>query len=131
MTDHSNEHQPLQHEMTTNYLTAMRIKEERINRNITQQSMAEQLHMDISIYSRLENGKIEISIARLETVAAINKVPVVVLLPPNMQGTVNINHGTAIINGNGTFNQILDQNQFAKSIDSIFKELEFLKNNLK
>lgn len=116
--------------MTTNYLTAMRIKEERINRNITQQSMAEQLHMDISIYSRLENGKIEISIARLEAVAAINKVPVVVLLPPNMQGTVNINHGTAIINGNGTFNQILDQNQFAKSIDSIFKELESLKNSI-
>lgn len=100
MTDNNNEPLLEHQEMTTNYLTAMRIKEERINRNITQQNMADALHMDVSTYSRLENGKIEISIARLEEIAAVYKVPVVVLLPINLHGTININNGNYYCLGN-------------------------------
>jgi transcriptional regulator with XRE-family HTH domain len=51
------------HEMNTNQLTANRIKEERIKLNYAQQAVADYLGMDISNYSRLENGKLEITIS--------------------------------------------------------------------
>ena len=67
------------HEMNTNQLTANRIKEERIKLNYAQQAVADYLGMDISNYSRLENGKLEITISKLEAIAEFFKIPVFVL----------------------------------------------------
>ena len=124
----SDQNQP---DMTTNQQTAIRIREERLKQNITQQAIADHLGIDISSYSRLENGTVEITITRLEAIAEFFKVPAIKLIPSANSNIYHINNCLGVNNGNGTFNQILDQNQFAKSIDSIFKELEFLKNNLK
>ena len=61
------------HEMNTNQLTAKRIKEERIKLNYAQQAVADYLGMDISNYSRLENGKLEITISKLKPLLSFLK----------------------------------------------------------
>lgn len=89
--------------MNTNQLTAIRIKEERNRLNYSQQAVADYLKMDISTYSRLENGKIEITIAKLEAIAEFFNVPIVSLLPSPIQNNY-LSNGSAIIQGNGTIN---------------------------
>ncbi len=117
--------------MNTNQLTAIRIKEERLKLNYTQQSVADHLGMDISNYSRLENGKYEITIAKLEAIAEFFKVPVVHLLPNNLLGSININNGTAIINGNGTFNNTnIDTKGLHNSLEHIIEVIQRIKTGL-
>ena len=100
MSDQNNTNQHHDQDMTTNQQTAIRIREERLRQNITQQAVAEYLGIDISSYSRLENGTVEITISRLEAIAEYFKVSVVTLLPPNLQATVNINNGNYYCLGN-------------------------------
>jgi transcriptional regulator with XRE-family HTH domain len=115
-------------DMNTNQLTGIRIKEERLRLNYSQQALADHLGMDISNYSRLENGKIEITIAKLEAIAEFFKVPLVRLLPINMQGSVNINNGTAIINGNSTMNHT---NINTQDLNAFFEKIVTLIQNFK
>lgn len=103
MTDTYSEPNTSDHKMNTNQLTATRIKEERLRLNYTQQSVADHLGMNISNYSRLENGKYEITIAKLEAIAEFFNVPIVSLLPSPIQNNY-LSNGSAIIQGNGTIN---------------------------
>jgi transcriptional regulator with XRE-family HTH domain len=80
-------------DMNTNQLTAIRIKEERMRLNYSQQAIADHLGMDISNYSRLENGKVEITISKLEAIAEFFKVPMVNFLPNSLYGSINISNG--------------------------------------
>jgi transcriptional regulator with XRE-family HTH domain len=93
MTDTYSEPNTSDHNMNTNQLTATRIKEERLRLNYTQQAVADHLGMNISNYSRLENGKYEITIAKLEAIAEFFKVPVINFLPTSLQGSINITNG--------------------------------------
>lgn len=79
--------------MNTNQLTAIRIKEERLRLNYSQQALADHLGMDISNYSRLENGKIEITIGKLEAIAEFFKVPIIFFIP-NQTSNITINNGS-------------------------------------
>ena len=119
------------HEMNTNQLTAYRIKEERLRLNYSQQAVADYLSMDISNYSRLENGKLEITISKLEAIAEFFKIPIVNLLPSNLLSTVNINNGTALINGNGTIsNTSFDQNISHEFMEKLIMVLQKIKNEI-
>ncbi len=131
MTDTYSEPNTSDHKMNTNQLTATRIKEERLRLNYTQQSVADHLGMNISNYSRLENGKYEITIAKLEAIAEFFKVPLVNLINSTTSNNYHFNNCIGVNNGHGTLNQTFDQTQFTKSIELIFKELENLKNSLK
>lgn len=79
--------------MTTNQLTAVRIREERIKLNYSQLAVAEHLGMDISNYSRLENGKVEITLTKLESIAEFFKVSLILLLPEIHHKAVNVTNG--------------------------------------
>lgn len=118
------------HDMNTNQLTAIKIKDERIRLNYTQQTVADHLGMDISNYSRLENGKVEITISKLEAIAEFFKVPLVSLLPINIQGSVNINNGNYSFNGNMIHNDYTNTdllNTLQNTINSIQQSIEKLK----
>ena len=108
MSDQNNTNQHHHQDMTTNQQTAIRIREERLRQNITQQAVAEYLGIDISTYSRLENGTVEITISRLEAIAEYFKVPVVTLLPANLNSsnTYYIENSNNSLNGNGNYNNI-------------------------
>ncbi len=80
-------------DMNTNQLTAIRIKEERMRMNYSQQAVADHLGMDISNYSRLENGKVEITIGKLEAIAEFFKVPIIFFIP-NQTSNITINNGS-------------------------------------
>lgn len=88
-------------DMNTNQLTGIRIKEERLRLNYSQQALADHLGMDISNYSRLENGKIEITIAKLEAIAEFFKVPLIFLIP-NQNSNITINNGSYGNNNSST-----------------------------
>ncbi len=87
----SDQNQP---DMTTNQQTAIRIREERLKQNITQQAIADHLGIDISSYSRLENGAVEITITRLEAIAEFFKVPIIVFIPNSNVANITINNGS-------------------------------------
>lgn len=93
MTDSSIFSDKNANDMNTNQLTAIRIKEERMRLNYSQQAVADHLGMDISNYSRLENGKVEISISKLEAIAEFFKVPIIFFIP-NQTSNITINNGS-------------------------------------
>lgn len=102
MNDTYSESNTSDHNMNTNQLTATRIKEERLRLNYTQQAVADHLGMNISNYSRLENGKYEITIAKLEAIAEFFKVPLINLLPNNLSKSIFTVGNNNIVNENGT-----------------------------
>lgn len=111
----SDQNQP---DMTTNQQTAIRIREERLKQNITQQAIADHLGIDISSYSRLENGTVEITITRLEAIAEFFKVPAVTFLPSSFQnsGTFIIENSPNSVNGNGNYNNIVESSPELKKL---------------
>ncbi len=83
--------------MKINQLTAIRIKVLRIQLGFSAEVVAAELKIDKSKYSRLENGKVEITITRLTHIAQVLKVPVVDLLPyQDIQQSNNINADPAL-----------------------------------
>ncbi|MCB9309918.1 MAG: helix-turn-helix transcriptional regulator [Lewinellaceae bacterium] len=111
--------------LTTNQLIAIRIKEERMRHNLSQQVIADHLGMDISNYSRLENGKVEITIAKLEAIAEFFKIPITVLIP-HRSDNITIyngsygNHSTLIHN----YSDQNVQNSLKTVIDLLKKHLK-------
>ena len=82
--------------MKINQLTAIRIKVLRIQLGFSAEVVAAELKIDKSNYSRLENGKVEITITRLTHIAQVLKVPVVDLLPYQDIQQSNINADPAL-----------------------------------
>lgn len=131
MTDHTSFTDENIQDMNTNQLTAIRIKEERTRLNYSQQAVADHLKMDISNYSRLENGKIEITIAKLEAIAEFLRVPIVTLIPNINANQYNINHGTALVNNNnGNLTQIIDLENFERSLRTILSNIENINKSI-
>jgi len=112
------------HEMNTNQLTANRIKEERIKLNYAQQAVADYLGMDISNYSRLENGKLEITISKLEAIAEFFKIPVVVLIPNGTTSNITINNGSYGNNNSSTMVHNYSDADIQKSLKMVIELLQ-------
>jgi transcriptional regulator with XRE-family HTH domain len=94
--------------MDINQLTAEKVKEFRLKLNYSAAEVAKELGIDKANYSRLENGKTEITLKKLEILAMLFKVPVQALLTDkeNKQN-VSITHGEhAFINNGENINMI-------------------------
>jgi transcriptional regulator with XRE-family HTH domain len=80
--------------MDINQLTAERIKEIRTSLGITAKSVSNKLGIAESNYSQMENGKVQITLNRLEIIANIFNVPVDSLIVSERSNqTINISHG--------------------------------------
>lgn len=107
--------------MNINQLTANKIRETRQKLQLSAEHVAHELQIDKSNYSKLENGKVEINMNRLQELANIFKVPITKLMPFNDQNVYNINHG------NYSFNEHLIHNQISPElIDFLQKTAETL-----
>lgn len=61
--------------------------------------MADDLGITIGSYSAIENGKVKITLERLQHIADILQTPMIALLPEDVLFyTVNASHGTHAIN---------------------------------
>lgn len=86
--------------MDINKKTASKIKELRTNMGFTSEYVAQELNLAKSNYSQMENGKVEISISRLQALADIFKVPLNALLPVSEKTTIQVTNGdNSPING--------------------------------
>lgn len=82
--------------MNLNELTASKIKDIRKNLGYTTEAMAKDLGISKTAYSQMENGKVEITLSRIEMIAKIYNIPVDEIIP--------ITSNNQVINGNGWSN---------------------------
>ncbi len=128
MTDTYSEPNTTDDIMNTNQLTAIRIKEERLRLNYSQQSVADHLGMNISNYSRLENGKYEITIAKLEAIAEFFKVPFIILIPNQTTSNISINNGSY---GNNNTSTMIHNYSDTEMQNSLKLVIELLQSQIK
>lgn len=112
--------------MNINQLTAHKIKELRLKLNLHADAVASELQIDKSNYSKLENRRVEITIAKLEAVAKVLKVPIAALLPISPSSNVNINNGDYSCNGT----LINNYNNDPKLIESLQSAVDILHGSL-
>lgn len=79
--------------MDLNKLSAAKIREIRLGLGITAESVANDLGIAKANYSRLENGKVEISLNRIEALSKIFKVPLQSFLPAQGTQTIQVTNG--------------------------------------
>jgi|JI10StandDraft_1071094.scaffolds.fasta_scaffold19827_7 transcriptional regulator with XRE-family HTH domain len=79
--------------MDINQLCALRIKEIRTEMGLTCQAMADDLGLTIGSYSAIENGKVKITIDRLQQIAKVLQKPMIIFLPSSaLSYTFNVSH---------------------------------------
>lgn len=89
------------------------IKELRKKKGLTQQDLAEYLNLDVTSISKLENGKIDISLSKLELISTKFEMSVLELLAyPNK----------VVVNDND-----MQSEQLKKLKEKVFECLEILK----
>jgi transcriptional regulator with XRE-family HTH domain len=112
--------------LTINKEIGNRIKLARISKNLSQDSVAEDLGISVSAYSNMERGAVDITVARVIQVAEILKINWLLLISAQQLKTTS----------DVTIPQ-LDQNQlFLSQNDSvnyrnILKEIDVLKQEIK
>lgn len=79
--------------MDINELTAQKIKDFRLKLNYKAEEVARELGMDRANYSKLENGKTEITMKKLHVIANFFKVPIQSLINSNASQNISITHG--------------------------------------
>lgn len=106
-------------DMNMNELIASKIKETRVELGYSCEYMANKLGISKGAYSNMENGKIEISITRLELLSKAFQIPIETFLPNN-------NSVTQISNGSGNNINVIHQNILP--LDEIEKIKDALRN---
>jgi len=76
-------------ESGVNFILRSRIREERQKAHLPQNYMAYELGRTLVAYNRLENGRIQISVNDLVTIANILRIAVVNLMPPDPNAKSN------------------------------------------
>lgn len=97
--------------MNLNNLIASNIKDVRLENGFSCEFVANQLGISKGAYSNMENGKVEITVARLENVAAIFNVPMEKLIPLKKAITQISNGSGYNVSQEGPCN-IINQNNF-------------------
>lgn len=110
--------------MNINQLTAIKIKEIRSKTGLTADAVAKSLEISRGAYSQMENGKVEITLTRLEALAQIFNVSVAEIIPVtnnpqtfNGNNSINGNHNT-----NTTLNNFFSNNE--ESLEAIMKVIK-------
>lgn len=121
--------------MNINELTANKIKELRRSIGFSAESVASDLGISKTALSQLENGKVEITLTRLESLSKVFNIPLENFLPSgNGSQTIQIANGEHSQNvqhqNNNNDPQLI--NAIQTSITALQKSLELLqeKNNL-
>lgn len=116
--------------MDLNKLTAVKIKETRKKLGLTAEAVAQDLGISSGAYSRLENGHIEISMSKLETLAEVMKVHFVDLIPVT-SGNNQVSNGSGDNNFNTGPYYNFTRNHFSSKEDTNSYIIETLTNLIK
>lgn len=116
--------------MDINSLTAAKIKEIRKKLGLTAESVAADIGITKSSYSRLENGQTELTLLKVETLAKLFHISISDLIP-GFGGNHQVSHGSG---GNFVANSNMTNNFFAGKDDAtsyIVETLTGIINDLK
>jgi transcriptional regulator with XRE-family HTH domain len=101
--------------MNINELTAIKIKELRRSIGFSAESVASDLGISKTALSQLENGKVEITLTRLESLSKVFNIPLENFLPSgNGTQTIQITHGE-----NSPYVQHINNNNDPQLINAI------------
>ncbi len=117
--------------MDLNALTATKIKALRNQKGYKAEVVAQELEMSKAAYSQLENGKIDITLAKLQKIADYFSVPITAILHENSGANFHIEKiENSTINGtqinNYTDKELL--NAVGQSIDTMHNVMDWMKN---
>jgi transcriptional regulator with XRE-family HTH domain len=101
-----------------NSKTAVKIKEARIAKNISQNAIAKKLNMSDSAYSRLENGEVQITLTQIEKISQELSISITELLSLAVTETNNFTNSN-IIAQRGNINFSLTMEDLEKIITLI------------
>ena len=118
--------------MDFNQLTASKIKEIRLKKGYTIEGLAKELGIAKGNYSRMENGKVDITLKRLEALSKILKEPVESLMSSPSSAILNVhtpNHSPIINQGTqiNHYNAPELVQALQSSIDTLQKVMERLR----
>jgi len=116
--------------MNINQLTANKIRETRQKLQLSAEHVAHELQIDKSNYSKLENGKVEINMNRLQELADIFKVSLSSLMPFDDKSIYNIKQANYSFNDYQVHNQMISPDLIEilqKTADTLTKVVEGLK----
>ena len=109
--------------MRLNDLVASKIKDYRVSLGLSCEFVANQIGISKGAYSNMENGKVEISITRLEIISKTFNVPLESFIPTKGVVTQISNGSGHNVSQEGPCN-IVTQNNFPQ------EEFHFMKNSL-
>ena|ERR1700744_3515266 len=112
-------------------LIGQKIKKLRELKNLTQEYVAEQLHLTQSGYSKIETGEVDVPYTRLEEIAKILTIKVEDIINFNENMVFNIMHNQT---GNGlVINHHTSDNEkklYEDQIQLLKEQVEYLKNTI-
>jgi transcriptional regulator with XRE-family HTH domain len=117
--------------MDINSLTAARVKAFRLRLNYSAEAVAKALAINKANYSRLENGKTEITLRKLERLAQLFNVPVYVLIHHKNSGQNMLIERD--VQSNGSDNEIMSRIDpfLAQTIEETIDALQRIRNTVK
>lgn len=101
----------------------------RLSKNLSQESVADELGLSVSAYSNMERGTIDITINRLMEVSRILEVNWLRLIDPDKESTIAVFHDAQ--EGYATSGKTFSGMDIEKELRSIRLELEKLKKRKK
>ncbi len=115
--------------MKLNELTASKIRDFRKSMGYTVEAVAKDLGISKTAYSQMENGHIEITLARVEAIANVYNIPIWELIPIKNMNTVVTNGNVGNDNSTNTVNNFFSDNE--EKIKSLISTLSNVLENLK
>jgi|SRR5690606_24507699 len=117
--------------MNINTLIASKIKDIRKDSGLTSESVANDLGISKTAYSQLENGRVEITMTRLEAIANVFNVPITEILPkPNNINQISNGSGDNFNSHNNTVNNFFTPKE-KERIDEISELMVKLSEEIK
>lgn len=107
-----------------------KIRQARVIANLSQENLAQELHISVGAYSNLERGKTEISVSRLLLISKLLKVPLSALLPESLvnkevPGSIPTRSYTSESENNAQIVELRDQvNLLRKEVASMRKRVK-------
>ncbi|MBU0488163.1 MAG: helix-turn-helix domain-containing protein [Bacteroidetes bacterium] len=107
------------------------IRKTRVNKNFTQQLMADKLGLSLSAYSNIESGKADVNMTRITEISKIFEISAIELITYNTDQALSINKGFKF-DTDGAMKQlyehIIEQNK--EYIDSLRCSIEDLREKV-
>jgi len=117
--------------MKLNEHLSTRLRTLRAERNWSQENVAQMLKLSLGGYSNIENGKTDVSLSKLETLASIFGLSVSELLDFG-QTVYNIraDNNNGVIHNSGTFTKCVESENVNKAFQYLADYLKGLENRI-